>query len=77
MSWCARQTAHARRTGFVIIDPFVEGKPGIKHFVDLVRVLDIIAYLAFDDACRVDEPGKDVRHACAFEGDRVCARTAI
>ena len=42
----------------MIIDPFVEGEPGVKHFVDLVRVLDIIAYLAFDDACRMDEPGK-------------------
>lgn len=54
--------SHARRTGFVNIDPFAERKPGIKHLVDLVHVLDIMAYLAFDGACRVDEPGKEMRH---------------
>lgn len=71
----ARQPQHEIRTGFVIINPFVEGEPGIKQFVNLVGVLDIIAYLAFHDACRVDEPGRHATWVLASEDDRVCAHT--
>lgn len=47
----------------MVVDALVEGEPGIKQFVNLVGVLDIITYLAFDDTRRMDESGNKKKTA--------------
>ena len=68
-----RTTPRQRRTSFVIIDAFVKGESSIKQFVNLVCVLDVVAYLALDDARRMDEP----RHVRACVRERPCMRTHL
>lgn len=38
------------------VDALVQGHTRMAQLEDLVRVLDVIAYLIVDDAGRVDEP---------------------
>ena len=43
-------------TSFVGIDTLVERHSGMTKLEDLVRILDVVAYLVTDDPRRVDEP---------------------
>jgi hypothetical protein len=45
----------ALRTGFVIIDIFVQRKAAEKELIDCVCILDVIAYLPVDDSCGMNQ----------------------
>jgi hypothetical protein len=55
----------------MIVEYLVKFKSGSAKFVNLIRVLDIIAYLVVENSSRVDQPCKtSVKNIQGFQGGK-------